>query len=72
MQVTDDCDLRLGADMRRQIFLIFKESLHHALRQSGCARVAVEFSVEEGWLKLSIQIMAVDSTRRGRFWGMGW
>jgi signal transduction histidine kinase len=53
--LADDRDLRLDADMRRQIFLIFKESLHNALRHSGCTQVDVELSLNEGWLKLSIQ-----------------
>ncbi|HEV2448139.1 MAG TPA: two-component regulator propeller domain-containing protein [Candidatus Sulfopaludibacter sp.] len=32
-------DIPLGADVRRQVYLIFKECIHNVVRHSGCARV---------------------------------
>jgi signal transduction histidine kinase/ligand-binding sensor domain-containing protein len=34
-------DIPLRAEVRRQVFLIFKECIHNALRHSGCRRVQV-------------------------------
>src|ERR1019366_5305810 len=35
-------DLRIGANVRRQIYLIFKEGIHNIARHSGASRVEVE------------------------------
>jgi ligand-binding sensor domain-containing protein/signal transduction histidine kinase len=37
-----DRDLRIGANVRRQIYLIFKEGTHNIARHSGASRVEVE------------------------------
>jgi signal transduction histidine kinase len=50
----EDHDTKLGADIRRQAFLIFKESLHNAVRHSGCTKVDVQFSLDGGWIRLRI------------------
>jgi ligand-binding sensor domain-containing protein/two-component sensor histidine kinase len=47
-------DLQMGADLRRQIFLIFKESVHNVLRHSGATEVNIEFQVQHGWLSLKV------------------
>jgi len=47
-------DLKLDADLRRQVFLIFKESVNNIVRHSACTRVAIEFRVERAWLALSL------------------
>jgi ligand-binding sensor domain-containing protein/signal transduction histidine kinase len=47
-------DLPMGADLRRQVFLIFKEALHNVLRHSGAAEVRIELQVERGRLDLKI------------------
>ena len=39
-------DLRLGVDVRRDVLLIFKESVNNAARHSGCTRVEIDFRVE--------------------------
>jgi signal transduction histidine kinase len=44
----------MGADLRRQIFLIFKEAVHNVLRHSGATEVTVDFRVEHGWLSLRV------------------
>jgi signal transduction histidine kinase len=50
----EDHDTKLGADVRRQVFLIFKESLHNAVRHSGCTVVEARMSVEAGLATLRI------------------
>jgi ligand-binding sensor domain-containing protein/two-component sensor histidine kinase len=47
-------DLQMGADLRRQIFLIFKETVHNVLRHSGATEVTVDFQIEHGWLNLKV------------------
>jgi ligand-binding sensor domain-containing protein/signal transduction histidine kinase len=47
-------DLPMGADLRRQIFLIFKEAVHNVLRHSAATEVAVDLRVEHGWLSLRV------------------
>jgi signal transduction histidine kinase/sugar lactone lactonase YvrE len=37
-----DRDLRIGANVRRQIYLIFKEGIHNIARHSGASRVEAE------------------------------
>ena len=47
-------DLRIGADTRRQIFLIFKEAVNNIARHSGASLAAVEFSVVQEHLVLQL------------------
>ena len=47
-------DLQMGADLRRQIFLIFKEAVHNVVRHSSATEASIEFQVEHGWLSLRI------------------
>ena len=47
-------DLKLGADLRRELFLIFKESINNLARHSGCTIASVELNVEAGWLVLKM------------------
>jgi two-component sensor histidine kinase len=47
-------DLKLGADVRRQVFLIFKESVNNIVRHSACKQADIEFGVEHGWLTLKV------------------
>ncbi len=65
-------DLQIGADVRRQVFLIFKESLHNVLRHSGCSRVEVQFRSDTGFLTLSIADngRGFDSRRSSRGHGL--
>jgi ligand-binding sensor domain-containing protein/signal transduction histidine kinase len=45
---------RLEADVRRQVFLIFKESVNNIVRHSACSNAAVELSVEKHWISLML------------------
>ena len=47
-------DLKLGADLRREIFLIFKESINNMARHSGCTIASVDLHIEGGWLVLAL------------------
>src|SRR6266581_6244655 len=47
-------DTRLGADMRREIFLIFKESVNNVVRHSGCNEARINFSIQHGALELRV------------------
>jgi ligand-binding sensor domain-containing protein/signal transduction histidine kinase len=46
--------LRLGAGVRRDVFLVFKEALNNAARHSGCTRVEVGLRLEGGGLCLRV------------------
>ncbi|MEK6285144.1 MAG: two-component regulator propeller domain-containing protein [Acidobacteriota bacterium] len=46
---------KVGADVRRQVFLIFKESVSNLMRHSACTRVDIELQIEGGWLDLTLK-----------------
>jgi signal transduction histidine kinase len=39
-------DVAIEADLRRQVFLIFKEAVHNAVRHSGCTEIQAEIGVQ--------------------------
>jgi signal transduction histidine kinase len=47
--------IRLDADVRRQVFLIFKESAHNIVRHSECATVEVNLQIETHAISLSLK-----------------
>jgi signal transduction histidine kinase/sugar lactone lactonase YvrE len=47
-------DLRAGAEVRRQVYLIFKESIHNIVRHAECTLVTVRAGLEEGALVLVV------------------
>ena len=47
-------NLRLGAEIRRQIFLIFKEAINNIARHSGASNSLVEFGVAQECLVLRV------------------
>jgi ligand-binding sensor domain-containing protein/signal transduction histidine kinase len=48
-------NLNLGADVRRQVFLVCKESINNIVRHSACSHVNIEFRVDRNWLTLVIR-----------------
>jgi signal transduction histidine kinase len=50
----DEGDGRLGHDLRRQFYLVFKEAVNNAARHSNCARVEIEVRLDRGLLALSV------------------
>jgi signal transduction histidine kinase/ligand-binding sensor domain-containing protein len=47
--------LPLPVHLRRDLYLIFKESLHNVVRHSGATEARVEFRRERDWLVLSVR-----------------
>jgi ligand-binding sensor domain-containing protein/signal transduction histidine kinase len=45
---------QVDADIRRQVFLIFKEGLHNMARHSGCTEVDIRLQLDGGWLELAL------------------
>ena len=50
----DDVAIRLGHDLRRQLYLAFKECVNNAVRHSDCAGATVALRVEGGRLVLDV------------------
>jgi len=50
-----DQDEKLGADLRRDVFLIFKEALTNGVRHSNCTRVEIELRLGRHCLELKIE-----------------
>jgi signal transduction histidine kinase len=46
--------VRVGADVRRDLLLIFKEVVNNAARHARCGRVAIELRLERSGLVLAI------------------
>ncbi len=54
-----DCDAAsraclLARDTNRQLLLFFRETLHNAIRHSGCNRIEIEVSLVDGLFKLQV------------------
>src|SRR5258708_29381359 len=47
-------DLKLDANLRRDLFLIFKESINNTLRHSQCNRAEVRLQVKDRTLEMTI------------------
>jgi ligand-binding sensor domain-containing protein/signal transduction histidine kinase len=47
-------DLKLGADIRRQAFLMFKEAVNNLVRHAYCTRAEIELKVEGVWLVFAV------------------
>jgi len=66
-------DLRLGVDVRRDLFLIFKEAINNAARHSQCRNVTIDFQVDPRSLSLQITDDGVgfDSSEDSEGHGLG-
>ena len=47
--------LKLSVDVRRDLYLIFKEAVNNAARHSECSRMEVALALERNWLSLEIK-----------------
>lgn len=47
-------DLPMGADLRRQVFLLFKEAVHNVVRHARASSVTIQFEAAERSLTLTI------------------
>ncbi|MBV9209254.1 MAG: ATP-binding protein, partial [Acidobacteria bacterium] len=50
----DAKDIRLGADLRREVYLIFKESVNNLVKYSECTEAELEFRLEGEWLIIKV------------------
>jgi signal transduction histidine kinase len=50
----DEHNIRLGADVRRDLFLIFKEAINNTARHSSCAHVVIDFRLEGPYFVLKV------------------
>lgn len=48
-------DFRLGADLRREVYLIFKESINNLARHSGAANAGIELRADRRFLTLQVK-----------------
>lgn len=48
-------DAKLALDTRRQIFLIFKESVNNVIRHSKCSKAEIDFLTEPGMLIIQVR-----------------
>jgi signal transduction histidine kinase len=55
-------DRKLAPDARRQIYLIFKESVNNVARHAGCSGASITLTWRNGWLTLEV---ADDGNGRG-------
>jgi ligand-binding sensor domain-containing protein/signal transduction histidine kinase len=53
--IEEDADLPLGADLRREIYLIFKETINNLVKHSGCEMAEVSFGIEKDFLVISVK-----------------
>jgi signal transduction histidine kinase len=50
----EEQDFRLGANLRREVFLILKESVNNVVRHSDCIEAEIDFQVAEQQLALKV------------------
>jgi signal transduction histidine kinase/ligand-binding sensor domain-containing protein len=48
-------DVRVGANVRRELFLIFKEAVNNTVRHSGCTEAGIEFRIDSEGLFLRLK-----------------
>jgi ligand-binding sensor domain-containing protein/two-component sensor histidine kinase len=46
--------LKIGADLRRQVFLVFKEAVNNIARHSACTEARIEMRIENRWLTVTV------------------
>ncbi len=47
-------DIALRAEVRRHIYLIFKECVHNVVRHAECRHVEIRLQLEAGWLAMKV------------------
>ena len=50
-----DYDLKLGAGVRRNVFLVLKEALNNAARHSQCTSILINLKVEGSWVVMTVE-----------------
>ena len=69
----EDKDVPLGADLRREVYLIFKECINNLVKHSDCTQAAIAFSINGPWLVVSVKDngKGFEPTSNGNSSGMG-
>jgi signal transduction histidine kinase len=55
LDAPDGDRIRLGADVRRHLYLVFKESINNLARHSGAAAARIDLRIDRGRLVLRIE-----------------
>jgi signal transduction histidine kinase len=65
-------DIKVGANFRRELFLLFKEAVNNMVRHSGCSTADIEFRVETNglFLRLSDNGRGFDVSQRSSGHGL--
>ena len=67
--------LRLGTDLRREVYLIFKESVNNMVKHANCTEADLLFQIEHGWLTVKVsdngEGFDVGAATNGDHHGMG-
>jgi ligand-binding sensor domain-containing protein len=66
-----DQDLKIGADVRRHVYLIFKEAIHNIARHSGATAVDVALDLVSDTLNLTVSDNGKGFDPEGEFEGRG-
>lgn len=73
--VADEKNIRLGADLRREVYLIFKESVNNLVKYSECTDADLEFKIEADYLIIRVSDNGkgfdVEGASNGNHTGMG-
>jgi ligand-binding sensor domain-containing protein/signal transduction histidine kinase len=66
-------DIKLGANLRREVFLIFKESINNLVKHSGCTQADISFQLSDNslWLKVSDNGRGFDAGQESDGHGLG-
>lgn len=51
---TGELERRLDVDVRRQVYLVFKEAVNNAARHAECGETGIEFGIDGKWLVLRV------------------
>ncbi|MBI3950450.1 MAG: hypothetical protein HY314_08360, partial [Acidobacteria bacterium] len=66
-----EADVKLDADVRRQVFMIFKESINNIVRHSGCTQAEIELEFKKGRLQLRLSDNGCGFDAAGPSYGHG-
>jgi signal transduction histidine kinase len=61
----------LAADLRREVYLIFKEAVNNAVRHSNCTQAEISISIDNGCLELLVEDNGTGFCERGIDMGNG-
>ncbi len=61
----------LAADLRREVYLIFKEAVNNVIRHSNCTRAELAISIDNGCLELLVEDNGRGFCERGNDMGNG-